>query len=155
MFPEKLSQDSRAISIPTVRIDSPLKTPRCLLSQATQIRQITMSSSMSSSLSPSEEAYNTAEEDHHSYAQASSEASSTITTTLDGGSDSVYITANQTPTASPDVDRFSISLGRFPFFLSISAKHKLAATLDQCCDHVFLLNLLSRNDRIHAWQTLL
>ena len=138
MFPERHSQSSRANSIPSVRIDSPLKTPRCLPSQATQNRQTTMSSSKSSSNSPVEEAYHTAAEDHQSYAQASSEASSTITTTIEGASDSVYATANQTPTVSPDVDRFSTSLGKFSFFVSISAKHKPAATLERCCDDVFL-----------------
>lgn len=134
MFPERHPQSSRANSIPSVRIDSPLKTPRFLPSQATQTRQTTMSSSKSSSRSPGEEAYHTAEEDHRSNAPAPSEASSTITTTLDGGSDSVYAT----PTASPDVDIFTVSLGKFPFSVSLSAKHKLVAMLERSFDGVFL-----------------
>ena len=92
-----------------------------------------MSSSKSSSRSPGEEAYHTAEEDHHSYsyAQGSSEASSTMTTNPDGGLESVYATANQTPTASPDVEIFKNSWGKLAFFMSISAKHKLVAMLDR------------------------
>lgn len=56
------------------------------------------------SSSPGEEAYETAEEDHPTYAQSSSGASSTFTTTLNEDSDSVYVTANQTPVASPDME---------------------------------------------------
>lgn len=68
-----------------------------------------MSSSQSSSRSRAEEDYRTAEEDHLSYAQRSSGASSTVTTTPNGSSDSVYATANQTPIASPDMSRGTAS----------------------------------------------
>ena len=61
-----------------------------------------MPSSLSSSHSPGEEAYLTAEEDHSCYAQSSSGASSIVTSTPNG---SVYATANQTPVASPGIDR--------------------------------------------------
>lgn len=64
-----------------------------------------MSSSQASSRSPGEDSYYTAEESHHSNAQGSSEASSTTIKTPKGGSDSVYATANQTPTASPDMNK--------------------------------------------------
>lgn len=66
-----------------------------------------MSSSQSSSRSLAEEDYYTAEEDHLSHAQRSSGASSTVTTTPDGSSDSVYATANQTPIASPDISNYT------------------------------------------------
>ncbi len=59
--------------------------------EATQTCQTMMPSSRSSSPSPSEETYHTAEEGHSLYAQSSE-------------SDSVYATANQTPAASPDVN---------------------------------------------------
>lgn len=68
-----------------------------------------MSSSQSSSRSLAEEDYYTAEEDHLSYAQRSSGASSTVTTTPNGSSDSVYATANQTRIASPDMSRGTAS----------------------------------------------
>ena len=98
-----------------------------------------MSSSGSSSHCPGEEAYHTAEEDHQSYMQGSSVASSTRTTTLDGGSDSVYATANQTPTASPQgIDTFTACLGKLAFFMSISAKHNFEAFLERCCEGVSL-----------------
>ena len=64
-----------------------------------------MSSSQASSRSPGEDSYYTAEEDHHSNAQGSSEASSTTITTPKGSSDSVYATAIQTPTASPGMNK--------------------------------------------------
>ena len=55
-----------------------------------------MPSSQSSSRSASEETYHTAEENQTSYAQSPS-------------SDSVYATANQTPTISPDVKKRAAS----------------------------------------------
>ena len=61
-----------------------------------------MSSSQSPSHSPGEEIYPAAEDYHSRYVQSSSGASSTVTTTPNG---SVYATANQTPTASLEVDR--------------------------------------------------
>lgn len=65
-----------------------------------------MPSSQSSSHSPGEEAYLTAEEDHSCYAQSSSGASSIVTSTPNG---SVYATANQTPVASPGINRGTAS----------------------------------------------
>ena len=61
-----------------------------------------MSSSQLPSHSPGEEVYHAAKEYDSYYVQSSSGASSTVTTTPDG---SVYATADQTPTASPDIDR--------------------------------------------------
>ena len=61
-----------------------------------------MSSSQFPSHSPGEEIYPAAEEYHSRYVQSSGGASSTVTTTANG---SVYATAHQTPTASPEVDR--------------------------------------------------
>ena len=61
-----------------------------------------MSSSHLPSHSPGEEIYPAAEEYHPHHVRSSSGASSTVTTTPNG---SVYATANQTPTASPEVDR--------------------------------------------------
>ena len=65
-----------------------------------------MPSSQSSSHSPGEEAYCTAEEDHSCYAQSFSGASSIVTSTPNG---SVYATANQTPEASPGMNRDTTS----------------------------------------------
>ena len=61
-----------------------------------------MSSSKFPSHSPGEEVHHAAEEYHSCYVQSFSGASSTVTTTPNG---SVYATAEQTPTASPDIDR--------------------------------------------------
>lgn len=57
-------------------------------------------------------------------------ASSTITTTPDEDSDSVYTTANQTPI----VDIFTALLGKLAFFMSNFAKHKIVASLDRYCE---------------------
>lgn len=67
-----------------------------------------MSSSQSSSRSPGEESYFTAEEDDHS-GQAPTVAESTVTATPNGRSDSLYTTAHQTPIASPSMSRGIIS----------------------------------------------
>ena len=61
-----------------------------------------MSSSQLPSHSPSEEIYHAAEEYHSCYVQSSSGPSLTVTTPPNR---SVYATANQTPTVSPDIDR--------------------------------------------------
>ena len=65
-----------------------------------------MPSSQSSSHSPGEEAYYTAEEDQCYHAQSSSGASSIVTATPNG---SVYATAIQTPVASPSMNRDTAS----------------------------------------------
>ena len=61
-------------------------------------------SSHSSSRSPVEESFFSTQEDHISDAQ-SVEASSTVMVTPNESSKSVYATANQTPMASPDLNR--------------------------------------------------
>lgn len=62
-----------------------------------------MPSSQSSNRSQDEEAHYTAEEDRRAHAQG--ETSLTGTTTPSGSSDSVYASANQTSTTSPNRDR--------------------------------------------------
>ena len=79
-----------------------------LPSEATQTCQIIMSSSQSSSRSPGEESYFTAEEDDHSV-QAPTVAESTVIATPNGSSDSLYTTAHQTPIASPSMSRGIVS----------------------------------------------
>ena len=118
-----------------------------------------MSSSQASSRSPGEEHYYTAEEDHHSTAHSSSEASSTITTNPNGSSDSEYATANQTPIASPDMNKVTASLTEYPisvrmpekeedalgklaFLMSLSAKQGPVVMLDRYCDETFILLVL-------------
>lgn len=64
-----------------------------------------MSSSQTSNGTPGEATYYTAGEDHPSYARSSSEALSTVTKTPNESSESAYATANQTPAASPDMNR--------------------------------------------------
>ena len=113
-----------------------------------------MSSSQASSRSSGAELYYTAEEDHQSNAHSSSEASSTITATPNGSSDSVYATANQTPIASPDMNRVTASLieypisgrmlgmeedalGKLAFLTSLSAKHRSVVMPDRCFDGRF------------------
>ena len=61
-----------------------------------------MSSSQLPSHSPGKEGSDAAEEYHPCYVQGTSGASSTVTTTPNG---SVYAPANQTPTASTEIDR--------------------------------------------------
>lgn len=62
-------------------------------------------SSQSSSRSPGEASYYTAEEDGHSTEQASNVAELAVTASPNGSSDSLYTTANQTPIASPSMSR--------------------------------------------------
>ena len=72
------------------------------------LTSLTMSSH-SSSRSPVEESFFSTQDDHISDAPNSSKASSTVMVTPNESSNSVYATANQTPTASPDLNRGTAS----------------------------------------------
>ena len=63
--------------------------------------------SQSSSDSSGEGACHTAEEDRRSSNQGPNTASSTIATEPNGSPESDYPTANQTPSATPDINRFA------------------------------------------------